>query len=175
MKGDELLPLNQLKTVHEKLYNEYAKKYYDHPRRAKLLERTIPQLGCLWNDVIHFLPLHPSQVYNALQELGISVKERNFYKIPITNLILNKNVIYTYKKEKYQGPEAEMKGETIQLLDITKYKEVPSIPFDTIQYYEEEHRKGNHFGMFQYIPHILSLGKVNVSNAEVINWSKNSG
>lgn len=27
------------------------------------------------------------------------------------------------------------------------------------------------FGMFHYIPHILSLGEVNITNAEVIRWN----
>ncbi|WP_088103410.1 group-specific protein [Halalkalibacter urbisdiaboli] len=171
MIGEELFPLNQLKTRQEELYIAYAKKYNDHPARAKLLERRIPKLNCLWNDVIHFLPLHPSLVYDALNKIGVNVNsDRKFYKIPITNLQHNKNAIYIYNKDNYQGPDVEMKNDTIHLLDINKYEELSTVPSDAIAYYEEQHSKGNRFGMFQFIPHIFSLGKVNVSNAEIIRW-----
>lgn len=171
MIGEELLPLNQLKEIQEELYLEYAKKYNDHSARAKLLERRIPKLNCLWNDVIHLLPIHPSLVCNALNEVGVNInRHMHFYKIPITNLQDNKNATYIYNKENYQGPNAELKSETILLLDINKYDEISEIPSDTISYYEEEHKKGSRFGMFQFIPHIFSLGKVNISNAEIINW-----
>jgi len=171
MIGAKLIPLNKLKTKQEKLYNEYAKKYYDHPERVKLLERRIPKLNCLCNDVNHFLPLHPSHVYNALKEIGINVKDDiKFYKIPVLNLEYNKNAIYLYNKDNYNGPAAEMQSEEIHLIDIKEYEELPSIPPDTINYYKEEHRKGNRFGMFPFIPHILSLGEVKVSNAEIIGW-----
>jgi len=174
MIGKKLVPLNKLKTKQAELYNEYAKKYYDHPEREKLLERRIPKLNCLWNDVNHFLPLNPTRIYNALKELGVNVKSGiSFYKIPILNLKHNKNAIYLYRKENYNGPAAKMNNEEINLIDIKKYIELSSIPADTINYYEEEHRKGNRFGMFPFIPHILSLGEVDISNAEIINWSDN--
>src|SRR5699024_2783222 len=100
MIGKKLVPLNKLKTKQAELYNEYAKKYYDHPEREKLLERRIPKLNCLWNDVNHFLPLNPTRIYNALKELGVNVKSGiSFYKIPILNLKHNKNAIYLYRKE----------------------------------------------------------------------------
>lgn len=173
MKGEELYPLNQLKTMQEKLFIEYVGKYNDHPARAKLLERRIPKLNCLWNDVIHFLPLHPSLVYDALTKVSTNVNsDVDFYKIPITNLKHNKNAIYIYNKENYQGPDAEMKNETVHLLDIKKYEELSTAPSDTIAYYEEEHSKGNRFGMFQFIPHIFSLGTVNISNVEIISWGE---
>lgn len=172
MIGKKLVPLNKLKTKQEKLYNEYVKKYYDHPERENLLKRRVPKLNCLWNDVNHFLPLKPNLVYSALKEVGVNVKtDLNFYKIPIFNLKHNKNAIYLYRKENYNGPAAEMNSEEINLIDIKMYEELYSIPADTIDYYEEEHRKGNRFGMFPFIPHILSLGEVDITNAEIINWS----
>ncbi|PYZ96644.1 group-specific protein [Alteribacter lacisalsi] len=173
MIGAKLIALNQLKTNQEELYNEYAKKYNDHPDREKLLERRIPKLDCLWNDVIHFLPLHPFRVYSALRETGVHVKDDvKFYKVPISNLKHNKNAFYLYSKDLYNGPAAEMNREDIRLIDVEEYEELSSIPADTVHYYKEEHSKGNRrFGMFPYIPHMLSLGEVDVSDAEIICWS----
>jgi hypothetical protein len=173
MIGDTLLSLNELKVKEVELYKKYAEKYFDQPEREKLLERKIPQLNCLWNDVIHFLPLHPFHVYQALKNVGVKVSDDlQFYKIPINNLKENKNVTYLYRKENYKGPMAEMNDDDVQLFDVEKYNELTVIPADTLVYYEEESKKGNRFGMFPFIPHILSLGTVKISGTEIINWNE---
>jgi hypothetical protein len=173
MMGDTLLSLNELKEKDVELYGRYAEKYSDQPERVKLLERKIPKLNCLWNDVIHFLPLHPFHVYHALKNVGVKVSDDlKFYKIPINNLGDNKNVIYLYRKENYKGPMVEMNYDDVQLLDVEKYEELTVIPADTLIYYEEESKKGNRFGMFPFIPHILSLGAVKISGTEIINWNE---
>ncbi|QKS73342.1 group-specific protein [Paenalkalicoccus suaedae] len=172
MLGEQLIPLNELKTIDESLYHQYTKKYLNHQERKKLLTRQIPKMNCLWNDVIHFLPLHPSHVYAAIKDVGIPTKnDVIFYKIPISNLKLNKNAIFHYSKETYRGPAAEMSMDEIELLDLMRYEELSAIPNDTVDYYIEEFKKGTQFGLFPFIPHILSLGRVNVSNVETINWS----
>lgn len=172
MTGNNLISLNNLRTLNEELYKEYTKKYFNHPERPKLLERRIPKINCLWNDVIHFLPLHPHLVYSTLQKLDINVKkDLAFYKIPSKNLINNKNAVYLYRKENYKGPAAEMNIEDVQIIAIDKFKELTEVPKDTVYYFEEEHKKGARFGLFAFIPHILSLGEVNISDAEIINWS----
>ncbi|KAA0955794.1 group-specific protein [Sporosarcina sp. ANT_H38] len=172
MAGNNLISLNNLRILNEELYKEYTKKYFNHPERPKLLERRIPKINCLWNDVIHFLPLHPHLVYSALQKLDINVnKDLTFYKIPSKSLINNKNAVYLYRKENYKGPAVEMNVEDIQIIDIEKFKELTKVPKDTVYYFEEEHKKGARFGLFAFIPHILSLGEVNISDAEIINWS----
>ncbi|PGS46517.1 group-specific protein [Bacillus sp. AFS041924] len=173
MSGETLMSLNIIKVMDSELYKQYAKKYYDHPERPKLLEKEIPKLNCLWNDVIHLLPLHPNLVYDALRIVGVKVKtDLMFYKIPTKNLVNNKNVVYLCSKENYIGPAAKINSEDVHFIDIEEYEEMTELPIDTRNYYEEENMKGNKFGMFQFIPHILSLGEVSVLNAEVINWSE---
>ncbi len=70
LKGEYLIPLNELKRVYPNLYREYIQKYKDHTQRENLLTRKIPKLECLWNDVVHFLPLHPYEIYKVLLEIG---------------------------------------------------------------------------------------------------------
>ena len=176
MSGETLISLNKIKLLDSELYKQYAKKYYDHPDRPKLLEKEIPKLNCLWNDVVHFLPLHPHLIYNALRTIGVNVKmDLNFYKIPTKNLVDNTNVVYLYRKENYKGPSAKINSEDVLFIEIEKYEEMTELPIDTLSYYKEENKKGNKFGMFPFIPHILSLGEVSLVDSEVINWSKNIG
>lgn len=133
LKGDRLIPLNSLKEFHPNLYNEYSKKYFDRPERKKLLTRQIPKLNCLWNDVLHFLPLHPYYVYEALTSLGIKTKQDQlFFKIPIEKLKNNKNAYYLYTKEKYRGPVEDIEEDEIKLLEIEDYKELKAIPRETL-------------------------------------------
>jgi len=173
MVGDKLIPLNSLKGIYPDLYDKYSKKYLDHPERSKLLQRNIPKLDCLWNDVIHFLPLHPYYVYRTLSNLGIKTKEDvSFFKIPIELLAHNKNAIYLYSKEKYKSPSASIVNEEIEFLNINAYQELKDIPTDTLNYYKKENEKGNKFGLFPFIPHILSLGEVEVKGIEIVAWNR---
>ncbi|MGG0175181.1 hypothetical protein [Gottfriedia acidiceleris] len=120
------------------------------------------------------MPIHPHLVYDALRTVGVKVKtDLLYYKIPTKNLVNNLNVVYLYRKENYKGPAAKINSEDIHFIDIEEYEEITKLPIDTRNYYEEENKKGNKFGMFPFIPHILSLGEVSVLEAEVLNWSEN--
>jgi len=171
MSGEKLMPLNSLKD--QELISLYKNKYYDHPERNKLLDKSIPKLNCLWNDVVHFLPVQPYYVYKTLNDVGVNVSSKlQFYKVPITTLEHNQNVIYLYEKETYKGPASHIEKDQIHFINATNYKELTTLPTATIEYFEEQHKKGEkRFGMFHYIPHILSLGEVDISNAEVVTWS----
>lgn len=173
MKGEKLIPLNSLAKIHPHLYEKYTKKYFDHPERSKLLKKQVPKLDCLWNDVLHFLPLHPHHVYKALKSLDINAKtELPFFKIPVERLQANQNVLYRYSKETYRGPAADILEEEILLLDMEDYREMTAIPPETVEYFAAEKDKGRPFGMFHFIPHLLSLGEVDVSGVEIITWNK---
>ncbi|PFP29363.1 group-specific protein [Bacillus sp. AFS073361] len=173
MKGDKLIPLNSLEIHYPQLYEKYTNKYFDHPERTQLLRRQIPKLDCLWNDVLHFLPLHPHYVYRAITDLEIKTKEKqSFFKIPIEKLKNNKNAVYLYSQDKYKGPGELIEEDEIKLINIDDYKELSDLPFSTFQYYKDESRKGNRFGLFPYIPHLLSLGEVKIKNVEIITWNE---
>ena len=172
MKGEVLTSLNEMKLIYPELYKTYSKKYLNHPERGSLLLRSIPKLDCLWNDVIFLSPLHPYYVYEALHSLGVSIKgDLMFYEIPTERLIDNQNAIYFYNKNNYKGPAADIPDEEIQIIDITTYRECAALPSETLAYFTEEHKKGVKFGMFAYIPHILSLGNINIKDVNKINWS----
>ena len=172
MRKDVLISLNEIKLVDTELYKTYTKKYFSHPERESLLLKSIPKLNCLWNDVVFLLPLHPYYVYEALHSLGVSVKkDLMFYEIPTEKLEGNKNAVYFYNKENYKGPATDIPEKEIQIIDIKSYEKSSALPSDTLTYFTEEHKKGVSFGMFAYIPHILSLGNINVKDVNKINWS----
>lgn len=174
--GNKLVALNSFKETNPSLYERYTKKYFDHPDRPKLLRKKVPKLNCLWNDVIHFLPLHPNHLYKALKSLDIKlVEDLRFFRIPIEKLKGNHNAMYLYSKHKYIGPAEDIDDDEMVLLKISDYKELTEIPADTIEYYKVEQAKGSKFGMFPYVPHVLSQGEVEIEDLEIINWNLGTG
>lgn len=173
MKGNQLIPLNQLREYYPELYEQYIVKYTDHPKRSKLLTRKIDLLDCLWNDVVHFTPIHPSKIFKALSNLDIKAKgELEFYEIPVTRLKYNQNAIYFYSKEYDQGPDKEIDTRDIDILSIDDFKMLEEVPKDSLEYWEKESKKGKPFGMFPYIPHVLSKGNVDIGDCKVIKWNE---
>lgn len=173
MIGDELLPLNYIKGLDDELYKQYSEKYRNSPERESLLQRKIPKLDCLWNDVIFLLPLHPNYIFEALSELGVSIKkDLLFYEIPIERLHDNLNAIYYYRKSNYKGPSSDIPEDEVEIIQMDSFPILNALPEDTLTYFTEESKKGINFGMFAHIPHILSLGKINISGVDCVNWNK---
>ena len=86
MHGATLYPLNTLRSVNEGRYTLEARKY---SRREEVRRERIPRLGCLWNDVVHCLPMHPSRVYQALVECGLTPGRRYWFALDIARIMKN--------------------------------------------------------------------------------------
>ncbi len=69
-RGDQLLPLNQLRDSYPDLYALHAEKYAD--RQHGLVEPVVP-LACTWGDVVFLAPLHPAPLFAALGRSGRQV------------------------------------------------------------------------------------------------------
>lgn len=173
MIGDELFPLNYIKSLDNELYKQYSEKYRKSPERESLLQRKIPKLDCLWNDVIFLLPIHPNYIFEALSELGVRIKkDLLFYEIPTERLHDNLNAIYYYRKSNYKGPSSDIPEDEVEIIQIESFRMLNAIPEDTLTYFTEESKKGTNFEMFAHIPHIISLGKIDISGIERVNWSE---
>lgn len=62
----------------------------------------------------------------------------------------NKNTIYFYNKENYNGPATDIPDEEVQIIDINSYQECSALPSDTLAYFADEHKKGVNFGIRIY-------------------------
>jgi hypothetical protein len=74
MIGNELIPLNQMRPSYPELSEKYLQKYKG---REEILDRKIPLLDCLWNDVVQFLPVHPQKVFELQMELGVTGPQKD--------------------------------------------------------------------------------------------------
>ncbi|MDR6550415.1 hypothetical protein J2736_001598 [Paenibacillus qinlingensis] len=173
MIGTKLKTLNEIKKTNPELHELYIDKY--KPNRLMLLERRIPKLDCLWNDVIHFLPIHPKLVYNGLVEAGAKPGvHRFFYKIPLSTISSEASIaLYKYSKDKFKGINDEVDNSEIELLEAQGYRELKQLPLETIDYYKIQISSGNKFfGLYHFVPHVFIKGEVDVEHAEIIDWNE---
>lgn len=161
MKGSELIPLNKMLEVDADLRAKYLEKYKG---REEILKRKIPLLDCLWNDVVQLLPLHPRQLFELQQELSLinEIPDYRYYQIDVNTLDPKKTVIY-FKT----APGEE--NVTVKWLKDVSLDELQTIPEATRKYYESMVGTGEPVFNYQFVPHVVYQGSIDVSSVQVIN------
>ncbi|CAN5677318.1 hypothetical protein BH23PAT2_BH23PAT2_09770 [soil metagenome] len=160
MKGSELIPLNKMLEVDADLRAKYLEKYKG---REEILERKIPLLNCLWNDVVQLLPLHPYKLFELQKELGLidEIPDYRYFQIPLTLLDPQQTVVY-FKT----APGEE--NVTVKWLKDVNLDELQETPEATKQYYTSMVGTSEPVFNYQFVPHIIYRGTVDVSGAETI-------
>lgn len=167
MQGNILLPLNRLKLMQPQLFDEYLESYRD---RKHVVNRKIPILDCLWNDVIHTTNIHPRCFFKALSEAGRNpIPEITWLKIPLQIALANPCVVYSCRatiENRNEIPENE-----VSLFEMSKFK-AGVVDQRTLQYYQERVQRNEKLLLFQGIAHFLILGEIDISLCETINWTE---
>lgn len=160
MEGTALLPLSSITKQNSKLGNTYKEKYKG---RKEVANQRIPQLDCTWSDVIQMIPLDPSKVFAAQQEMGIDTPAlpKKYYKIPIRSLDPNQTIIFF----KEAPGEKYIRYESLSEVDLADIQEVPS---STLVYYKMCAISRQIPFNFQFIPHVCYKGEIDVSTLEVV-------
>jgi len=145
------------------IYDLHNSKYVGREDLTKLY---IPQLDCLWNDVLFMTPIHPQEHQNVYDKFNYYARGTQFFKIPADMLNPAITKLYLYQK-------------VVDLADITLPRNildyVPSemenyckIPPRALAYLEDKLRKNEQFFTHHKMPHILYKGTLDVSNIEII-------
>ena len=160
--GTTLYPLNQLRDIEPELYREKAGKY---DGREHIMERQIPILNCLWNDVLHLSPIPPQELKAALLNAGMEDRPCSYYQIDPTLLAPDKTVIYKHKTtDLVVAPD----DNEFVPYDIKNLPALVRIPEWTKQYYAEQYASGQKPLRFLGIPHILHMGTINTAALPII-------
>lgn len=155
--GSVLYPLAQLKTKHPPIFDLESAKYYDDPRRDIPGSR-IPMLECAWNEVLFFSPVHPDRIRNAYREVGLSVSMTSmWYEIPTEILAPSLTAVWL-------GIGNSTDPDTYVPYDPEGLDQFRTIPQATLDYYREEHERGERPFIYFGIPHVLFRGSLDVSN-----------
>lgn len=161
MKGDELVPLSKMLELDPGLRAKYLEKYKD---REEILERKIPLLDCLWNDVVQLLPLHPYKLFELQNELGLIPEIPDYKYLEINARILDPSQTVVYFKT---APGEE--NVTVKWLKDVDFEELQDIPEATRKYYESMVGTGEPVFNYQFVPHIVYRGVVDTASARTIN------
>ncbi len=163
MEGQILIPLNKMRESNPKLYEAHASKYEG---RQELMDEIVPKLNCKWNDVLHFSPINPDIVFQCLLKTGHSPNtEAKFFKVPLTKFKEDQTVIFKYTRD-----DAEMTEEEIEFLDISKFWPLEELNIATLEWYKRCNEKGQRPLLFHRVPHILTLGNIDISDCEIVGW-----
>ncbi len=164
MVGTQLIPLSQMHASLTAIRDKNLEKYAG---RNELLERRIPLLNCLWNDAVHFLPLHPQKVFELQQELGLipDIPPYKFYEIDPGHLDPQKAVVFF----KTAPGEENVKIKWLSEVDLASLQEIPEA---TLAYYKTLAGTGELPFNYQFIPHIVYRGTVDISGTSVITLQR---
>lgn len=161
MIGNILFPLNKLKDVYPSLYREEVKKYQG---REVLLQRKIPQLDCLWNDVIFLLAVHPSSVNETIGRYGLRTPKEwgwtSCFQIDLEMLDSSLLCTFIHLSDGTQ---------TFSNFDKDRMTEYSIIPEAQHQYYREKAATNSKNFLFaSRIWHVLYKGTIDVTNVPII-------
>jgi hypothetical protein len=160
MIGNKIIPLNQMQTIMPRIRAINLEKYQG---REEILERKIPLLDCLWNDVVQFLPTHPRKVFELQRDLGLipKVPPYKFYEINTDSLDPDKLVIF------FKTAPGEENTEVRWLHDVD-LSSLQTVPKATLEYYKSLIGTGELPFNYQFIPHVLYKGTVDITNVNII-------
>ena len=166
LTGKTLRPLNRLRETAPALYERYVQKYLG---REGILESRVLGLNCLWNDVLHFSPVHPKEVSKALNDSGLGHLTSEWFEIDPREHDFNHHnaIIFLNRPKAFAGFQEPV--EEFESFEIEKIPKYSSLPLDTRDYFLECQRNNVSPLMFCWVPHILFRGELDLSRLKKIN------
>lgn len=163
-EGTSLIPLNQMDKK-SYLYKKYIQKYIG---REDLMNGVIPKLDCKWNDVVQFSALNPQIIVDHLRIIDKDFKltRAEYFRIHVDKIIGNYDAVVFDRVKKQEKRRFMIEESEVFSLDHS-YKELTSIPKETMSFWDNVVEKGGKFLWFAFIPHILIKGRVDASEFEV--------
>jgi hypothetical protein len=164
--GDNLVPLNELRYDQPELYRQAFQKYVG---REELTKVKFPILNCLWNDVIHFCPIHPTVIRKALSNFNSTYPDVVWLRFPV---IVFKEIPALY----FDDSPSEWNGNynfnlnCFRPFEVDSYRELHEVSDATLAYYKNQFDKGKKPLLFNGVQHILVKASLPFRYAEEIIW-----
>ncbi len=167
MEGSKLLPLNKLKDSFPDKYELYTQKYKG---REHLLKKQIPLLGCLWNDVIHLAPIHPSVVYKTMIDHGLLEEKYQdmvieVYKIPVHLLDAERTV--SYQSYNYDRNNFQPDLQKFCQFEKNKYTEQLEVSDKQIEIWKNDKAANKKLMLYSHTQHILTQTEIDISSLDI--------
>ncbi|HJS19057.1 MAG TPA: hypothetical protein VJ785_09915 [Anaerolineales bacterium] len=167
LKGHILYPLNQLKSIYPSLYVTKAAKYQN---REAVMQARLPLLDCLWNDVLHFSPVHPGKVQEALAEAGFGRKPRRYFEVdPLAKGFNATNAgIFLHQRLNLDDQQFQLEEADFRVFHAEELSSLGEIPAATLAYYREMFEQGKRPLVYLYVPHVLYQGRLDIGDVNIM-------
>ena len=162
MVGTVLHPLNELEDLDPETWQRERKKYTG---REQVLEKRVPPLNCLWNDVLHLSAVHPVAIIAALDSVGLEPHRRRFFEIDPLNLESDHTVVFVNRRAssgEYQHATQWTPFEPAALTEVSTFNEASR------QYYRECAQRAERPLLWAYLPHVLYRGSLDTQTLRII-------
>ncbi|MBE9064770.1 hypothetical protein [cf. Phormidesmis sp. LEGE 11477] len=165
LTGSVLYPLNTLKQKFPSQYAEHAKKYAG---REILTRQLIPPLDCLWNDVLHFSPVHPTLIRAGLLTAGFELRPMQWFEADPIALAFNPNNTTIYLHPPKDRLDFTKMADDFQPFDYELLEDFSGLPAATLAYYRESKEENRFPLLFHRVPHVLYRGSLSIQSLRVI-------
>ena len=164
MQGNILYPLNTLKDAHPEVYTKAASKYEG---REQIMKLRIPSLDCLWNDVLHFSAVHPSEIKKALAEAGrVKPLGASYFEIDPHLLDPKDTIVYLNRLDRMAD---KFNKDNVAAYNPDEIAQYAIMPQETKDYYTDTISQGKEPLVFHVVPHILFKGCLDTSKFNKIS------
>ena len=154
MVGTVLYPLNALKDREPESWRRETAKYEG---REHVLAKSIPPLGCLWNDVLHLGTVHPSLIAAELEAAGLELPRRNFFEVDADALDPKRTVIFLNRRSEFSARSDESQWLPFDPEALVGLAQVTEA---TRRYYRESAALEQRPLLYVYLPHVLFRGQL---------------
>ncbi len=163
--GDTLYPLNYLRDHFPALYEEHVRKYEG---REIIMQRRIPFLDCLWNDVLFFAPLHPQVIREAYLEVGKLWPPAHWYEIDTAEHGFNADntVIYEPDMHRLKG-DFTIPLERVRPFEAETLSAIQVMPQASLDYFREAAQRNERIMPWRGITHVLHKGSISLEKARL--------
>lgn len=161
VRGDEILPLSELRTRFPDLYERHAGKYADRP---EAMEARVDPLGCTWADVVFLSPVHPGPLFAVLSRsaVGCPLGMREPWTLDAARLDPSRTVIRLMRAGR-NGHHADPPDSRDYLpFSTAALRAVSRIPLAAVERLESL-RPGDPWLPWVDIPHILHRGPIPIA------------
>ena len=169
LTGRVLYPLNELKTRLPEVYATHLSKYSG---RESLMQRQIPPLHCLWNDVLHCSPVHPAQLRQSLITAGFDWHSRLWFTIHPANANFSEENTAIFFRTLRDTPKqlSDFKASFTKFVPFSEQEllKITELPIATASYFRFAKAADEAPLLFNCVPHILYRGSIHVSGVDVL-------
>lgn len=171
LMGETLIPLFDLKLSHPALFEKEMKKYDDHPVRKELPYKLLKKLNCPRGEVLHFSPIHPGLIFQALKSVfPEGNRSVRFFEIPIDRVTGIPTILFDMNRSDYAFGDDEPDN-IFDWIEPEAYREIKVVPEKAFEFYREWKDRGERGApAWGKIPHILVRGKVSISSCRIFDW-----